>query len=63
MGADLLEEGIERRLGETRRDPQRMRRYDRDGDRHIGAEEWEEVRRVVSAEILGGRRREKQRVG
>lgn len=44
---------LERRLVEIRQDPERLMRYDRNGDGKIDAEEWAEVRRVVEAEIRG----------
>jgi chorismate mutase len=50
MRGDLQAE-VERRLEQIRHDPERLMRYDANGDGVIDDHEWEEVRRVVTAEV------------
>ena len=55
---ETLFEEVARRLDAIRADPERSMRYDRNGDGVIDDEEWEQVRRVVLAEVQTERARE-----
>jgi len=39
-------------LRELKRDPQAMRQFDRDGDGHISAAEWDDARAAVEDQLL-----------
>ncbi len=61
---DSMEAEVERRLEALRNDPERLMRYDLNGDGRIDAKEWAEVRRVITAEVQTERQRqESSRVG
>ena len=54
---DQVEEEVERRLEALREDPELRGRYDRNGDGEIDDEEWEAVRRMLTAEVRTEQRR------
>ncbi len=55
-----LEEEVQRRLRAIREDRERLMRYDINGDGVIDGVEWEEVRRVITAEVQTEWRREQR---
>jgi hypothetical protein len=51
-GRPTLRQRLHKALRELKRDPQALRRYDRDGDGRISEQEWEQARAQVEEQLL-----------
>lgn len=55
---ESLDRAVQRKLEEIKGDPEKLMRYDRNGDGVIDDEEWEEVCRLITLEVQTERRRQ-----